>query len=100
MTEENKPLGLGGGGYKPEFKVADVRGFAAGRDMVDEVDVNDPRQNLDNYTVNMQEMKKVVKKYKKLKKYMKSPLFEIQKLSGKKTIVDELVDEYKENPNL
>ena len=99
MTEE-KQLGLGAGGYKPQFKVADSGGFVGNRDVVDEVEVNDPRQNLDNYTVNMQEMKKVVKKYKKLKKYMKSPMYEIQKLSGKKTIVDELVDEYKENPNL
>lgn len=98
MTEE-KQLGLGAGGYKPQFKVADFGGFVDNRDVVDEVEVNDPRQNLDNYTVNMQEMKKVVKKYKKLKKYMKSPMYEIQKLSGKKTIVDELVDEYKENPN-
>ena len=100
MTEEQKPLGLGGGGYKPEFKTAENSGFVGGRDMVDDVDVTDPRQNLDNYTVNMQEMKKVVKKYKKLKKYTKSNLFQIQKLSGQKTIVDELIEEFKENPEL
>ena len=45
-------------------------------------------------------MKKVVKKYKKLKKYMKSPLYEIQKLSGKQTVVDKLISEYQENPEL
>jgi len=98
--EENKQLGLGGGGYKPEFKVAETGGFVGGRDMVDDVEVTDPRQNLDNYTVNMQEMKKVVKQYKKLKKYAKSNLFQIQKLSGQETIVDKLVKEFEENPEL
>lgn len=99
MTED-KALGLGGGGYKPEFKKAAGGGFVGGRDMVDEVEVSDPRQNLDNYTVDMKEMKKVVKKYKQLKKYSKSNLFQIQKLSGKKTLIDELIEEYKENPDL
>jgi len=100
MTEENKELGLGGGGYKPEFKVAETGGFVGGRDMVDDVEVTDPRQNLDNYTVNMEQMKKVVKQYKKLKKYTESNLFQIQKLSGQKTIVDELIEEFNENPEL
>ena len=30
-------------------------------------DINDPQQDLKNYTVDMSEMKKVVKKYKKMK---------------------------------
>ena len=47
----------------------------------------------------MSEMKKVVKKYKKMKKYMKSSKYEINKLSGKKTFIDKLVDKYGENPN-
>ena len=100
MTEENKQLGLGGGGYKPEFKVAENSGFVGGRDMVDEVEVSDPRQNLDNYTVNMEQMKKVVKQYKKIKKYKKSNLFEIQKLSGQETIIDKLTKEFEDNPEL
>jgi len=100
MTEENKQLGLGGGGYKPEFKVAENSGFVGGRDMVDEVEVSDPRQNLDNYTVNIEQMKKVVKQYKKIKKYKKSNLFEIQKLSGQETIIDKLTREFNENPEL
>ena len=100
MTEENKELGLGGGGYKPEFKVAQNSGFVGGRDMVDEVEVSDPRQNLDNYTVNMEQMKKVVKEYKKLKKYTKSNLYQIQKLSGQETIIDKLTREFNENPEL
>ena len=100
MTEENKELGLGGGGYKPEFKVAENSGFVGGRDMVDDVEVTDPRQNLDNYTVNMEQMKKVVKEYKKLKKYTKSNLYQIQKLSGQETIIDKLTREFNENPEV
>jgi len=100
MTEENKQLGLGGGGYKPEFKVAENSGFVGGRDMVDDVEVSDPRQNLDNYTVNMEQMKKVVKEYKKLKKYTKSNLYQIQKLSGQETIIDKLTREFNENPEV
>ena len=62
-------------------------------------EINDPQQDLNNYTVDMKEMKKVMKKYKKMKRYMKSSLYEIAKLSGKKTFIDKLVDEYGENPN-
>ena len=62
-------------------------------------DIDDPQQDLKNYTIDMREMKKVVKKYKKMKKYMKSAMYEINKLSGKKTFIDKLVDKYGENPN-
>ena len=63
-------------------------------------EINDPQQDLNNYTVDMKEMKKVMKKYKKMKRYMKSSMYEINKLSGKKTFIDKLVDEYGENPCL
>lgn len=62
-------------------------------------EINDPQQDLNNYSVDMKEMKKVMKKYKKMKRYMKSSMYEITKLSGKKTFIDKLVDEYGENPN-
>ena len=62
-------------------------------------EINDPQQDLNNYSVDMKEMKKVMKKYKKMKRYMKSSMYEIVKLSGKKTFIDKLVDEYGENPN-
>ena len=62
-------------------------------------EINDPQQDLNNYSVDMKEMKKVMKKYKKMKRYMKSSMYEIAKLSGKKTNIDKLVDEYGENPN-
>ena len=62
-------------------------------------EINDPQQDLNNYSVDMKEMKKVMKKYKKMKRYMKSSMYEINKLSGKKTFIDKLVDKYGENPN-
>jgi hypothetical protein len=37
-------------------------------------------------------MQKVMKKYKKLKKYMKSSLFEIKKLDGNEEIISKLVE--------
>ena len=54
--------------------------------------VDEMRQNVDPAA-----MEAIKKEYKKLKKYSKSNLFTIQKLSGKKTIIDQLIDEYKEN---
>jgi len=41
----------------------------------------------------IQDMSRLIKKYKKLKKYQKSTLHTIQKLGGKKTIIDELTEE-------
>ena len=40
-----------------------------------------------------EDMKKLMKKYKQLKKYQKSNLHTLQKLDGKKTIIDELIEE-------
>jgi len=40
------------------------------------------------------EVNKIIKDYKKLKKYQKSSIFEIEKLSGKETKIDRLVSEY------
>lgn len=45
-----------------------------------------------NVNINPDEMQKVVKKYKKLKKYMKSSLFEIKKLDGNEEIITKLVE--------
>ena len=40
-----------------------------------------------------EDMKKLIKKYKQLKKYQKSNLHTLQKLDGKKTVIDELIEE-------
>ena len=41
-----------------------------------------------------EDINRLLKQYKKLKKYQKSSLYQIEKLSGKRTKVDELIDEY------
>ena len=43
-----------------------------------------------------EDLNKLVKKYKKLKKYQKSNLHEITKLSGKSDIVTDLIEESKD----
>ena len=40
-----------------------------------------------------EDMKRLIKKYKQLKKYQKSNLHTLQKLDGKKTVIDELIEE-------
>ena len=40
------------------------------------------------------EVDKLIKTYKKLKKYQKSSIFEIEKLSGQETKIDKLIKEY------
>jgi hypothetical protein len=44
------------------------------------------------------EVKKLLKKYKKVKKYMKSPLFTVKTMDGTETYVSELIKEAEENP--
>ena len=44
------------------------------------------------------EINKLIKEYKKLKKYQKSSIFEIEKLSGQQTRVDKLIEKYGINP--
>jgi hypothetical protein len=40
-----------------------------------------------------QDLTRLVKKYKKLKKYQKSNLHAIEKLGGKNTVIDRLIEE-------
>ncbi len=44
------------------------------------------------------EVKKLIKEYKKLKKYQKSSIFEIEKLSGQETKIDRLLNQYGIDP--
>ena len=43
--------------------------------------------------INDDEVKKLLKRYKKIKKYMKSPLYEVKVMDGKEDVVSKLVDE-------
>tara|TARA_Y100000994_G_C15616019_1_gene410943 strand:+ start:370 stop:615 length:246 start_codon:yes stop_codon:yes gene_type:complete len=49
--------------------------------------------------INQDEYKKVLKKYKKIKKYMKSNLFEIKMMDGTEKLVSELTKEANEIEN-
>jgi hypothetical protein len=44
-----------------------------------------------NITMNFDELEKVKKKYKKIKKYMKSPLFAVKVMDGNETVVANLL---------
>lgn len=51
-------------------------------------------------TVNYDELNKLTKKYKRLKKYMKSPLYEIKTLSGTETVITNLLKELETDEEL
>lgn len=48
--------------------------------------------------VKKDEVKKLLKKYKKIKKYMKSPLFAIKTIDGTEELVSSLLKEAEEYP--
>lgn len=48
-------------------------------------------------SINKNEIKKLLKKYKKIKKYQKSPLFAIKTMDGTEEIVSSLLKEAEEN---
>jgi hypothetical protein len=49
-------------------------------------------------TVDFDEIAKLTKKYKKLKKYMKSLMFELKQMYGTEEIISKLLKELEENP--
>ena len=56
---------------------------------------NDPTKDGNiRFTINTDEISNIIKSYKKLKKYQKSSIYQIEKLSGNQTNIDRLVDEY------
>jgi len=54
------------------------------------------KEDLSNLNVNIDpdEMKKLLKEYKKLKKYMRSSLYEIREMDGKEKVIKELLSDY------
>jgi hypothetical protein len=48
--------------------------------------------------INQDELDNLLKKYKGIKKYMKSSLYQIKTMDGTERIVSELVNEIKDNP--
>jgi hypothetical protein len=47
--------------------------------------------------INQEEVGKLLKKYKKLKKFKKSNIHAVNQLDGRKDIIQELMDEYMED---
>jgi hypothetical protein len=54
--------------------------------------------NNPNVVIYKDEVQNLIKKYKKIKKYMKSSLFEIKSMDGNETLVSNLIKEYVEDP--
>lgn len=45
------------------------------------------------------EVKKLLKQYKKIKKYMKSPLYTVKTIDGTEKLVSELLEQYSDEEN-
>jgi hypothetical protein len=48
--------------------------------------------------INSDGVDKLLKEYKKIKKYMRSPLYQVKKIDGTEKVVSELLKEYEDNP--
>lgn len=48
--------------------------------------------------INSDGVDKLLRQYKKIKKYMRSPLYEVRKIDGTEKVVSELLKEYEDNP--
>lgn len=44
--------------------------------------------------INRDEVDNLLKEYKKIKRYMRSPLYQVKKLDGTEKVVSELIKEY------
>ena len=51
-----------------------------------------------NVHMNLDYLKEVKKKYKKIKKYMRSPLFTVKVMDGNEKVVSNLLKELQDNP--
>lgn len=60
---------------------------------------NKPVKKSKTKLINEDEYDKLVKKYKRIKKFMNSPLHELKRISGEDTIVEELIGEYENGLN-
>lgn len=51
-----------------------------------------------NVIIYEDEVEKLLHKYKKITKYMKSSIYQIKVMDGTEKVVSELLNEYKDNP--
>jgi hypothetical protein len=54
--------------------------------------------NKPKVVLNTDELNKIIRKYKKVKKYMKSPIYNIKTMDGNESYVSGLINEAKEDP--
>ena len=54
----------------------------------------DGKEKKQGVKLNMEEVDKLTKEYKKLKKYMKSTMYELQTLNASETVISELLYKY------
>ena len=48
--------------------------------------------------INPDEVGKLLKHYKNIKRYMRSPLYEVKVMDGTEEVVSKLIQEYEDNP--
>ena len=51
-------------------------------------------------SINKNEVQKIIKKYKKIKKYMRSPIFTVKNIDGNEKIVSSLYEELKSDGDI
>lgn len=49
-------------------------------------------------TVDPDQINELLKEYKKIKKYMRSSLYQVKKIDGSEKVVSELLDKYYDDP--
>lgn len=58
--------------------------------------IDDSKEGKAKVTIDQSEVDKLMKEYKSIKKYMRSPLFEVKKLDGTETYINSLIEESKD----
>jgi hypothetical protein len=58
--------------------------------------VDDSRDGKAKVTIDQREVDNLLKEYKKIKKYMRSPLFQVKTMDGTENYVSKLVEEAKD----
>lgn len=58
--------------------------------------VDDSRDGKAKVTIDQREVDNLLKEYKKIKKYMRSPLFQVKTMDGTENFVSKLVEESKD----
>jgi len=58
--------------------------------------IDDSKDGKAKITIDQREVDNLLKEYKKIKKYMRSPLFQVKTMDGTEDYVSKLVEEFKD----